>query len=116
MPSVSPAPTATDLRNTRRDIVAGGMGRMRMGFIVISLREPLRRFFDRGADAYVRRATACIAGHRVVDVLVGGPLVLREECGGCHHLSRLAVTALRHVELFPCRLHGLAFARGQPFD
>ena len=35
-------------------------------------------------------------------------------CG--HHLARLEVAALRHVELLPRGLHGLALARGEALD
>ena len=42
--------------------------------------------------------------------------LLRQQRGRGHHLSRLAVTALRHVELLPRGLHGGRFLRLQAFD
>src|SRR6185312_13534254 len=42
--------------------------------------------------------------------------VLGEERGRRHHLARLAVAALRHVEPLPRRLHRLRLARGKALD
>src|SRR5688572_32840867 len=99
------------LRKARRETL-----RMRMRLKVMASRERLRRFLDRRADPHVRRAAAEVARHRLVDVGVGRPLVLREQCGGRHHLPRLAVAALRDVELLPRRLYGLRLSRLQTLD
>ena len=90
---------------------------MRIGFIARSLQPRLlRRFLDRRADAHVGRAAADVAGHRVVDVGIARMPVLREQRRRRHQLPRLAVAALRHVELLPRRLHGQRFPRLQALD
>src|SRR5260221_991262 len=123
MPSVSPAPAAVDvLRNVRRDIVPPSLWlQERIGFIVNSPDErgssqAARRFLDRGADAHVRCAAADVAGHRGVDVGVGRLLLGHQQRGGGHHLPGLAIAALRDVELFPRRLHGVALLRLEALD
>src|SRR5438128_374273 len=68
-------------------------------------RSTQRRLLDRGADPSVGAAAADVAGHRGVDVGVGGMRVAREQRGGRHDLARLAVAALRHVERDPRVLH-----------
>src|SRR5437588_7720101 len=71
IPSVKPAPVADiALRKVRRSIGvdASFSACRRNGFIVRSSTQVLRRFFDCGADAYVRCATANIAAHRGVDI------------------------------------------------
>src|SRR6185436_21028920 len=60
-----------------------------------------RRAFDAGADADIGRAPAQVSVHRVVDVRIGGARVALEQRGGGHDLSRLAVSALRNIELSP---------------
>ena len=64
-----------------------------------------RRLLDGGADAGVRRAAAEIAAHGLIDVVIGGSGILREQRGRRHHLTRLAVAALHHIELEPRCLH-----------
>src|SRR5688500_16565326 len=58
-------------------------------------------------DARVRPAAADVAGHRVVDVLVRGIRIRRQEDRGRHDLSRLAVTALGDVRFEPRLLYGM---------
>src|SRR5207244_87255 len=53
--------------------------------------DSLRGLLDRRADAVVRAAAADVAGHRGVDVRIGGIGIAREQRGGLHHLARLAV-------------------------
>src|SRR5690242_19723342 len=69
----------------------------------------------RGADALIGAAAADI-GHRGVDVLVGGLGRLGEQRRGRHDLPRLAITALRHVELGPRLLHRMRCVGRQALD
>src|SRR5439155_3334454 len=67
------------------------------------------------ADARVGSAAANI-GHRVVDILVARIRILIEQrCRG-HDLSRLAIAALRYVELCPGLLHRMRARRRKSFD
>ena len=63
------------------------------------------RLVDCGADAQIGSAAAQIAVHGGVDIFVGGLRRLGEQRRGGHHLSGLAVAALRHVDLLPGDLH-----------
>src|SRR3954454_11565705 len=56
---------------------------------------------DRGADARIGAATAEIAGHHLVDVLVGRLGDQVEKRDGLHDLPGLAVTALWNLMLDP---------------
>src|SRR5260370_1325992 len=71
---------------------------------------------DRLPDALVRPAAADVAGHRVVDVRVGGALSLAQENGRRHDLPRLAVTALWHVLRDPGLLQGVTDVGGKPLN
>ena len=71
---------------------------------------------NRGADALVRPATADIAGHGLVDIGVGWRGIIRQQGGGGHQLSRLAVTALGYLQFQPGLLHGVITVFGQVFD
>jgi hypothetical protein len=53
------------------------------------------------ADSRVGAAAADVAGHRVIDIRVGGLGVLAQEHGGGHDLARLAIAALRNFLLDP---------------
>ena len=70
-----------------------------------------RRAVDGRADALVGAAAADVAGHRGVDVGVGGLRLRGEQRRGRHDLAGLAVAALRHVELDPGLLHRMAAVR-----
>src|ERR1700728_5289994 len=61
----------------------------------------LGRFVNGFADAEIRAAAADVAVHGGVDIRVGGMRILREQGGGGHHLSGLAVAALRDVDFLP---------------
>src|SRR6266436_2093288 len=65
----------------------------------------LRSGFDCSANPLIRAAPADVAGHRVVDVLIARFRVLREQAGGLHDLTALAVAALRDRQALPGRLH-----------
>src|SRR5258707_9841041 len=65
----------------------------------------LRSGFDGCADPLKRAAPADVAGHRVVDVLIARLRILREQAGGLHYLTALAVAALGDRQALPGRLH-----------
>src|SRR5260370_40678605 len=56
---------------------------------------------DGRADSRVGAAAADVAGHRGVDVRIGGLRLLRQERRGRHDLARLAVAALDDLEIEP---------------
>src|SRR3569623_2814481 len=65
------------------------------------LRHLGRSRVDRGADARIGAAAAEIAGHHLVDVLVGRLVDQSQQRDRLHDLSGLAVTALRDLMLDP---------------
>src|SRR5215471_11939209 len=69
-----------------------------------------------GADALIGAAAADVAGHGRIDVGIAGLRILGEQRSGGHDLSRLAVTALRNVELDPGALHRVAVVARQTLD
>src|SRR5688572_5769830 len=68
------------------------------------------------ANALVGRAPAEVAVHRRRDLRVGRRGILRQERGGAHDLTRLAVAALRNVDLVPRALHRMRAVGGEPLD
>jgi hypothetical protein len=70
---------------------------------------------DRRPNARVRPASADV-GHRNVDFIICRIWFLPQEGYGRHDLSRLAVAALRHVELLPCNLHRMGPVGRKAFD
>src|SRR6185369_15107860 len=104
MPITKPPPTAAeDFRNSRRVVMsrllrAGGL-------------------LDGRANTGIGAAAAGLAVPGLVDVRVGGLGRRGEERGGAHDLARLAVAALRHVQVAPGGLHLLADrVRGHRLD
>ena len=76
----------------------------------------IRRHVNGFADTRIRSAAAEIAGHGIVDVGVRWVGIGGEQGGGAHHLSRLAITALRNLYLKPRLLHWMRAVGGQAFD
>ena len=72
-------------------------------FLRASISDPPRcgGALDGRTDARVGGAATDIAAHRHVDVVVGGNGDAGEQRGRGHDLARLAVAALRHVQLDP---------------
>ena len=66
-------------------------------------------------NARVRPASADV-GHRRVDFIICRIWFLPQEGYRRHDLSRLAVAALRHVELLPCNLHRMRSVGRKTFD
>jgi len=60
--------------------------------------------------------SAEVARHRLIDVGVGRARLRREQRGGGHELTRLAVAALRNVELTPRALQWMFARRVEPLD
>src|SRR5580658_7122760 len=66
-----------------------------------------RSLLDSSANPRIGSATADVAAHRVIDILVGRPRLLIQQRRGGHDLSRLAVAALHDIERQPGVLHFL---------
>src|ERR1700761_7951726 len=73
-------------------------------------------FVDRLADAQIRAASAQIAIHRRVYVLVGRVRVRTEQGGSRHNLAGLTVATLRNVNLAPSLLQGMRAIGRKAFD
>src|SRR6185369_3222246 len=73
--------------------------------------ELCRRGVNRRANALVGRATTDVARHRVVNVGVAWLGLCFEQRSCRHDLSRLAVSALHDIEVYPRFLHRLRSAR-----
>ena len=71
----------------------------------------LRGVLDGLADADVGAAATDVAGHRSVDLGVGGLGIGGEQCSRGHDLPRLTVTALNDLEVEPCLLKALTYWR-----
>src|SRR5215469_2915552 len=68
-----------------------------------------------GANALVGPTTADV-GHGGIDLLVGGLRVRRQEGGGGHQLTGLAIAALGDVDLPPGTLERMVTRRRETFD
>ena len=51
-----------------------------------------------------------------IDIFVRGLGVLGEQSRGGHHLARLAIAALGHVDFLPGLLNGMRAIRRKPFE
>ena len=97
-------------------------GQARLGEIVVdhhsvppSGRHPGGGQSDRLADAVIGAATARI-GDLGVDLRIGRIGTFVQQRHNAHDHARLAVAALRYVELDPGELHGMRAVRRQAFD
>src|SRR5258705_7108929 len=79
--------------------------------LCMALSPLLGREVNGGADTLIRPATAHVAGHRLIDVVVSGLRSSGQQCRGRHDLARLTVAALHDVELEPGLLKSLANRR-----
>src|SRR5262249_9493985 len=64
----------------------------------------------------IAAAAADVAAHRAVDLVLRGVLVCREERGGLHDLTGLAIAALRDVENAPGLLNRVIALRIERLD
>src|SRR5882672_2849577 len=84
---------------------------------IAAISRPPCRGLDRRANPLVGAAAAYVAGHRLVDIVIGGLRRLGEQAGGLHDLPALAVAALRDVQAAPRRLDAPADRRrADPLD
>jgi hypothetical protein len=75
-----------------------------------------RRCFMYGlADSEIGSAATDVAIHRRVYILVRGLGSFRKESRSRHHLAGLAITALRHIQVRPCELHGMRTVERETF-
>ena len=71
---------------------------------------------DRLADSLISPAPAEVAGQGVINIGIAGVMIRRKQGGRLHHLTRLAVAALRDLLGAPRLLHGVAVVARQPLD
>jgi hypothetical protein len=71
---------------------------------------------DCGANPVVGAATAKYRRHPLIDLFIGRSRVLLEQRYSGHDLSRLAPSALRHVNLQPGPLNGVRQIFRQALD
>src|SRR5215468_7340213 len=75
-----------------------------------------RSELDRPADADIGHASAEVAAHDGVDVLVARVAKILEQSCGLHDLSGLAIAALRRLRLDPGLLQWMLTMRVEPLD
>src|SRR5712664_3452550 len=79
-------------------------------------RSQRRGFMNGLANAQISSATADVAIHGGVNILIAGLRRFRQQRGRGHHLPGLAIAALWHVKLRPRHLDGVRAVRREPFD
>src|SRR5882672_8052430 len=87
-----------------------------MGSTRRTTRRQRRGLVDSLPNADVRSAAAKISIHRRINVLIVRLGRFGEQRRGGHHLSRLAIAALRHVQIGPGELHRMRAVPRKPFD
>src|SRR3954469_19635163 len=75
-----------------------------------------RRYFDRFPNTLVCSATADVARHRGLDLIVCGFRFLLQQRCCVHDLPALAVAALRHLHLLPGLLDRVVATLAEPLD
>src|SRR5271155_4199057 len=118
-PMRRPPPTAAlTLRKRRRErstpsLSAISTSRLEFisGFLLVACHN-VRGALDSFADSRIRAAATDVSGHGGVDVAVGWIGVGGEQGRRRHDLARLAIAALRHLQLDPGLLNPLAGRRG----
>src|ERR1700752_1711371 len=103
-----PAMAAEPTMKARRE-------RRGMSFILL-LRHLCCRCMDRGANTRIGSATAQIAGHHLIDLLVRWLWDLFEKRNGLHDLAGLAIAALRYLMLESGLQDRVLVSICQPFD
>src|SRR6266568_1664770 len=71
---------------------------------------------NRFTDTRVGSAATDVAGHRVIDILIGWLRLLAQQDGCTHELSGLAIAALRDVLFNPRLLQRMREIRRETFD
>src|SRR4051812_5534161 len=100
IPSASPPPAAAEATRKRRRETFGMLSRAVMVASSRLRRMQLGGTVDGGPDALVCPAPADV-GHGRIDVGIARARIGGEQRRGGHDLARLAIAALRHVELGP---------------
>src|SRR5271156_5483989 len=77
---------------------------------------PLRGGANGRMDTLVATAPADVAGHGIIDLLVGWSRGFRQQRGRLHDLAGLAIAALRHADIAPRHLHGVLTLGIEPLD
>src|SRR5262245_60979320 len=77
---------------------------------------PLRGGANGRMNALVTAATADVASHGIVNLLVAGRWGLCQQCRGLHDLAGLAIAALRYGKIAPSYLHWMLTLRIEAFD
>jgi hypothetical protein len=72
---------------------------------------------DRRPNAWIGPAAAQIALHGVVNIIIRGRRIFRKQARRLHDLTRLAISALRHLMFDLCCLKRMQrLRRAEPFD
>src|SRR5436309_8262168 len=71
---------------------------------------------NRLTNSEVCSASADIAAHRIINILVGRLRLAGQQRGGRHELPGLAVAALRHIHFHPRLLQRMRSIRRKAFD
>jgi hypothetical protein len=87
-------------------------------FIVVMGRrlEFLRGSFYGSFDSGISSASADIAIHGIINILVGRIRILLEQSGSRHNLTGLAVATLRDIVFKPCLLYGMIAGLGEALN
>src|SRR6266849_1901710 len=81
-----------------------------MSGLLLAVRRAVRRVLDSLADSHIRAAAANVPRHGGVDIAIGRVGLGGEQRRRGHDLARLAIAALRHLQLDPGLLN--LFAAG----
>src|ERR1700758_2744657 len=87
--------------------IIGPVSPQHFGRIIRAQDERSRSSLDGSSDALISAATANVGGHAFVNVFVSGLGLAFQQGNGLHDLPRLAVAALRNIELHPHLLDGM---------
>src|SRR5271165_1088818 len=109
-PNANPAP-AMPIRKARRDGENVSVKRWRSLVIAGAPSELGCRLLDRLAHADIGHATAQVSRHDAVNVLIGRTGEILQQRRRLHNLARLAIAALRHLQIDPGLLQRVASLR-----
>src|SRR5262252_1677327 len=113
---VPAAPIRKPRRDTRFCFITGPASTLSMWASSMCASHFGRSELDRPADADIGHASAQVAAHDGVDVLVARVAKILEQSCGLHDLSGLAIAALRRLRLDPGLLQWMLTMRVEPLD